>query len=217
MIYELPHIGGQHSIVDKLLGGWQVNPVWRYASGQPYTVIENAAPDTLLCDPTQNSGGTTCRPIINNRRAPIDSVGQCTDPTAAGCALVNYYTGAPMAYQDAHWIRNDDVSAQYFGTPFAGGGRSQQRGEEINTVSLALLKNFKVSEHITIETRGTAYNLMNHQYRGTPGVNIDDGNFVDTGGSFGNTYFNPNGDGQTNSVFSGIDRRRIELGGKVRF
>jgi hypothetical protein len=122
-----------------------------------------------------------------------------------------------MAYQSAHWIRNDDISAQYFGTPFAGGGRSQQRGEPINTVNLALLKNFKVGERITIEMRGTAYNLMNHQYRGTPGVNIDFGNFADAGGSFGNTLFNPNGDGQTNTVFSGIDRRRIELGGKVRF
>ena len=217
MIYELPHIGKQNSLTDRLLGGWQVNPVWRYASGQPYTVLEQAAPDTLLCDPTQTSGSTTCRPIINNRHAPIDTVGQCTDPAANGCGLVNYYTGAPVGRQDVHWIRNDDISAQYFGTPFAGGGRNQQRGEPINTVNLAILKNFKIGEHITIETRGTAYNLMNHQYRGTPGVDIDFGSFADTGGSFGNTIFNPNGNGETNSVFSGIDRRRIELGGKIRF
>jgi len=217
MIYELPHIGKENSLTDKLLGGWQVNPVWRYASGQPYTVLEQAAPDTLLCDPTQTSGSTTCRPIINNRHAPIDTVGQCTDPTANDCGLVNYYTGAPVGRQDVHWIRNDDISAQYFGTPFAGGGRNQQRGEAINTVNLALLKSFKIGEHITIETRGTAYNVMNHQYRGTPGVDIDFGSFADTGGSFGNTLFNTNGNGQTNSVFSGIDRRRIELGGKIRF
>jgi Carboxypeptidase regulatory-like domain/TonB-dependent Receptor Plug Domain len=217
LIYELPRFGRENSLTNRMLGGWQINPVWRYASGQPYTVIESPAADTLLCDPTQTSGGATCRPIINNRHAPIDTVGQCTDPAASGCGLVNYYTGAPVVSQDVHWIRNDDISAQYFGTPFAGGGRNQQRGQAINTVNLGVLKNFKLGEHITIEARGTAYNVMNHQYRGTPGVNIDFGSFADTGGSFGNTIYNPNGDGQTNSVFSGIDRRRIELGGKIKF
>jgi hypothetical protein len=37
------------------------------------------------------------------------------------------------------------------------------------------------------------------------------------GGSFGNTLYNTDSGGQTNSVFSGIDRRRIELGAKIRF
>jgi hypothetical protein len=217
MLFQLPRFARQNSFADRILDGWQINPVWRYASGQPYTVIENAAADTLLCDPTQNSGSTTCRPIINNRHAPIDAVGQCTDPSAPGCGLVNYYTGAPISQQDAHWIRNDDISAQYFGTPFAGGGRDQQRGDTINTASLAILKDFKISERITLQTRGTAYNVLNRQYRGTPGVNIDYGNFADANGSFGNTYFNTSGNGQTNSVFSGIDRRRIELGGKIIF
>ena len=93
MIYEVPRLLKQDSPGGKLLNGWQINPVWRYASGQPYTVTENAAADTVLCDPTQDSGGTTCRPIINNRHAPIDAVGQCTDPTASDCGVVNYYTG----------------------------------------------------------------------------------------------------------------------------
>ncbi len=217
MIYEVPRMASPGSLADKLLDGWQVNPVWRFVSGQPYTVLENAANDNLLCDPSQVSATTTCRPILNNRRAPIDTVGQCMDPTANDCGIVNFYTGSPVNRQNVHWIRNDDISAQFFGTPFAGGGRNQQRGQTINNVNLAVLKNWKVNEHITIETRGTAYNVLNRQYRGVPDVTIDDGNFADTGGSFGNTLFNPSGGGQTNTVFSGIDRRRIELGGKIRF
>jgi hypothetical protein len=216
-IFELPHIGGVHSMTDSLLGGWQVNPVWRYASGQPYTVIESAAADNLLCDPTQVSGSTTCRPILNNRHAPIDTVGKCTDPSAPGCGMVNYYTGQPVAADSVHWIRNDDVSAQYYGTPFAGGGRNQQRGQTINNANLAVLKTFKLNDRMSVELRGTAYNVLNRQYRGVPVPDIEAGNFADAGGPFGNTYFNPSGGGQTNSVFSGIDRRRIELGGKVRF
>ncbi|HKD61353.1 MAG TPA: carboxypeptidase regulatory-like domain-containing protein [Terracidiphilus sp.] len=217
MIYEVPRLIKSDSVAATLVNGWQINPVWRYASGQPYTVLENAASDTLLCDPTQTSGSTTCRPILNNSRAPIDTVGQCTDPSAPDCGLVNYYTGAPVSRQNIHWIRNDDISAVYFGTPFAGGGRNQQRGQTINNANLALLKDFKVKERVTFELRGTAYNVLNRQYRGVPGVNIDYGNFADAGGSFGNTLFNNSGAGQTNSVFSGIDRRRIELGGKIRF
>ena len=217
MIFEVPRFAKPGSLADKLLDGWQVNPVWRFAGGQPYTVLENPASDTLLCDPSETSGSTTCRPILNNRRARFDTVGQCTDPTASDCGIVNYYTGAPLSRQDVHWIRNDDISARYFGTPFAGGGRNQQRGQSINNMNLAILKNFKLNDRITIETRGTAYNVLNRLYRGVPGVNIDSGNFADIGGSFGNTFFNPDGAGQTNSVFSGIDRRRIELGGKIKF
>jgi hypothetical protein len=217
MIFELPWFKNENTMAGRLLGGWQVNPIWRFVSGQPYTVTENAAADTLLCDPTQNSGSTTCRPILTNRHAPLDTVGQCTDSTASDCGLVNYYTGESLTRQDVHWIVNDDASAKYFGTPFAGGGRNQQRGDSINNANLAILKTFKINDRFSIETRATAYNVMNRQYRGTPGVNIDFGNFRDAGGSFGNTYYNVNGNGETNSVFSGIDRRRIELGGKIRF
>lgn len=227
MLFEVPTLSKQNGLMHTLLDGWQVNPVWRYVSGQPYTVIENAtpafnftneaAPNRLLCDPTQTSGSTTCRPIITSRHAPIDSVGQCTDPSASDCGLVNYYTGAPVSKQDVHWIVNDDLSAAYFGTPFAGGGRNQQRGQTINNANLAVLKDFKFHDRFTVETRATAYNVLNRQYRGVPQPNVDNGNFPDVGGSFGNTIYNTNSGGQTNSVFSGIDRRRIELGAKIRF
>jgi hypothetical protein len=139
------------------------------------------------------------------------------DPSASDCGLVDFYTGAPISKQNVHWIVNDDASAAYFGTPFAGGGRDQQRGDTINNANLAILKDFKVNDRITVETRATAYNVLNRQYRGTPGVNIDQGNFSEAGGPFANTLFNSDGGLQTNTVFSGIDRRRIELGGKIRF
>jgi hypothetical protein len=69
-------------------------------------------------------------------------------------------------------------------------------------------------ERFTLETRATAYSI---QYRGIPGVNIDFGSFSEVGGSFANTFFNANGNNETNSIFSGIDRRRLEVGGKIIF
>jgi hypothetical protein len=237
LIYEVPLFKGDNTLRGRLLGGWQVNPVWRYASGQPYTVTEGLHSDytsfsipfdTTFCDPTQVSGSTTCRPILANQRAAIDTVGLCLDPNASDCGLVDYYTTpqftndptstpTPVSKQNVHWIVNDLTAAKFYGTPFAGARRNLQRGEPINSANLAVLKDFRIREHLTIEARGTAYNVLNRQYRGTPSVNIDNGNFSEVGGSFGNTFFNPTGAGQTNSVFSGIDRRRIELGGKIIF
>jgi hypothetical protein len=220
LLFEVPVFRNQNALAGRLLGGWQINPVWRFASGQPYTVTENPASDRLLCDPTQDTetgAGTTCRPILTSRSAPIYTVGQCTDAAAGDCGLVDFYTGSPISRENVHWIVNDDAAAAYFGTPFAGVGRNQQRGDTINNANLAILKDFKINERVTLEARGTAYNVLNRQYRGTPGVNIDFGNYPEAGGSFANTLFNPDGGAQTNTVFSGTDRRRIEVGGKIRF
>jgi len=237
VIFEVPVFKEQNTFAGKLLGGWQVNPVWRYASGQPYTVIESLHSDytdfsipfdTSLCDPEQVSSSTTCRPILANAKAPVATVGLCLNAAAADCGLVDYYTtpqftnnpaSTPVAVskQNVHWIMNDLTAAKYYGTPFAGAARNLERGDSINTASLAVLKDFKVGERFTFETRAIAYNILNRQYRATPGVNVDFGSFSETGGSFANTYFNPDGNNETNSVFSGIDRRRLEVGGKIIF
>jgi hypothetical protein len=64
VIFEVPVFKEQSTLAGKLLGGWQVNPIWRYASGQPYTVIEllhsdytdfSIPFDTSLCDPRSRS------------------------------------------------------------------------------------------------------------------------------------------------------------------
>jgi hypothetical protein len=122
----------------------------------------------------------------------------------------------------AHWIVNDTASQTFFGTPFGNSGRNTQRGETINNVNLSIMKNVKITERVGLQLRGVAYNVLNRMYRGNPDPLLDDGNFGDVppGGvpsSFGNTFFNTSGANQANSVFSGIDRRRIEVGAKITF
>ncbi len=228
MLYDVPFFRDRGGLMGRLLGGWQINPTWRYTSGQPYTVIElfnpatagfNATTDaaaTNLCDPTGTDSSTysACHPIMSNPAAPLDTVGQYTSTGA----LVNFYTGAPVTKNDVHWIANDLSAARVLGTPFAGAGRNLQRGDTINAVNLALLKNIKLTERFTVQLRGIAYNVLNRDYRGvTDFPYIDAGNFKDAQGGFANTFFNPTGNSQTNSVFSGIDRRRIEVGAKIIF
>lgn len=224
MLYDVPLFRDRRGFGALLLGGWQINPTWRYTSGQPYTVIEllnpgNFAGDptaTNVCDPTATDSTTfaACRPILSNSRAPLDTVGQFTSTGQ----LVNFYTGNPVNRGDVHWIANDINAARVFGTPFAGAGRNLQRGDTNNAVNLALLKNVKLTERFSVQLRGIAYNILNRDYRGvTDFPFIDAGNFRDAQGGFANTFFNPTGNAQTNSVFSGIDRRRIEVGAKIIF
>jgi hypothetical protein len=221
IIYELPFFSKQSGLAGKLLGGWQINPVYRFTSGQPYTPVETPGSGlgtgATLCDPTGafSTSVSTCRPILGNPNAPVDTVGAYTN----ALQLVNYYTGAPVTNNAVHWIINDVNAAKVLGTPFGGVGRNTVRGDTISQANLAILKNFKFSDRFTVQLRGVAYNVMNRQYRGVPDPVIDDGNFGDQGGSFGNTFFNSNGGNppQANSVFSGIDRRRIEVGAKVIF
>jgi len=221
IIYELPFFTDQHGMMGRLLGGWEINPAWRYTSGQPYTPVETPGSGlgsgATLCDPTGafSTAVSNCRPIVGNPNAPADTVGAYTN----GLQLVNYYTGAPVSASAVHWIVNDNNAAKVLGTPFGGGGRNSLRGDTINQVNLALLKNLKLSERFTVQLRGVAYNVLNRQYRGVPDPIIDDGNFADAKASFGNTFFNSSGGNpvQANSIFSGIDRRRIEVGAKVIF
>ncbi|MFL6436952.1 MAG: TonB-dependent receptor domain-containing protein [Terriglobales bacterium] len=216
MLYDVPLFRNRSGIGGLLLGGWEINPTWRYTSGQPYTVIEAFNSTTNLCDPTSTDSSTfsACRPIMSNPNAPLDTVGQYTGTGQ----LVNFFTGDPVSKSDIHWIANDLNAAKVLGTPYGGAGRNLQRGDTINAVNLALLKNLKLTERFTVQLRGIAYNVLNRDYRGvTDFPYIDAGNFRDAQGGFANTFFNPTGNAQSNSVFSGIDRRRIEVGAKIIF
>jgi len=224
LLYDTPWYKGQNGWKGRLLGGWEINPVWRYNSGQPYTVIETRfiGPRAGNCDPTGTFSTlfSACNPFLSNPSAPIDTVGQCTSATAAGCGLIDFNspTGAATTANAVHWIVNDANSDAFFGTPF-GARRNLQRGDVVNNMNLALLKSLKVNERLTMQLKATLYNVTNSQYLGTPDNLVDDGAFnpATNLGSFGNTHFNANGGGQFNTVFDGVDRRRLELGAKIIF
>lgn len=218
MIYELPFFKSQSGFLGKTLGGWQINPVWRYTSGQPYTPYNTRFNGgEALCDPTGvwSTVRSACRPILSSNSAAIDTVGQYIT-AGTGFQLVDAFTGNPVTTSQVHWIINDINAAKVIGTPYGGAPRNILRGDAVNNVNLAVLKNLKLTERLTLQLRGTAYNVMNRDFRGNPDPLIDDANFAN-GGSFGNTFFNPTGGGQVNSVFQGIDRRRIEVGAKITF
>ena len=220
-VYDLPFRRQQAGFLGRLLGGWEINGDYRYTSGQPWTVTQNAGQG--LCDPTDFTNGAldTCRPILNSPSAPFDSVGQCMNATAGDCGLISLNTGNPIAMSQAHWIINNVAAAQFFGSPFLGVGRNTERGQPISAVNMAVFKNTKVNERLTIQFQAQAFNLFNHQWLGIPlGLDANDAAASVNGiNTFGSLAFNPNG-GDTfagNIITDGIGRRRLQFGAKLIF
>jgi hypothetical protein len=252
-VYDLPFKGQQTGLMGHLLGGWQINGTYRYTSGQPWTVLQNAGQG--LCDATNFTGGAfdACHPFLSNQSLPFSSVGQYCDGTLATCPMGNSGTAAfprgtlvsvnnsvnaqgqscigsgaganggsqcaVVPVSGAHWIINNPVADSIFGTPF-GVGRNTQRGQPISTVNMAVFKNTKVTERLTIQFQAEAFNLFNHQWLGIPIVNVNSAvNSVNGVNQFGSLAFNNNG-GDTfagNIVTDGIGRRRLQFGAKLIF
>jgi hypothetical protein len=238
LVYDLPFYKEQHGLAGHMLGGWQVNTTYRYTSGQPYTAIQRYAGGSL-CDPTAVFGGQfdACRPILGNASLPIGSVGQYCDGTLATCPTAGGAAqplGTLVSFTDpclgtgggkgqcgvtpitgAHWIHNDPTAAQVVGTPYAGVGRNTLRGQPISTDNLAVFKNIKFNEGVTLQFQAQAFNIMNVQFLGVPDPILDDV----AKGSFQSTAFNTNSGatfaGNTNT--DGIGRRRLLFGLKLIF
>jgi hypothetical protein len=139
---------------------------------------------------------------------------------AADCGLMSVNPGSPIGLNQAHWIINDVNAATFFGSPFLGVGRNTERGQPISTVNLAVFKNTKITERLTIQFQAEAFNLFNHQWLGIPIQNVNNAaNSVNGVNQFGSLAFNNNG-GDTfagNITTDGIGRRRLQFGAKLIF
>ncbi|MFY9559675.1 MAG: TonB-dependent receptor [Terriglobales bacterium] len=222
VIYDLPFYKSQHGFLGKTLGGWQVNSTYRYTTGQPYTTVQLrpslifGAGEPTLCDfrGTLSTTFGACRPFVSNPSAPLDAVGFCFDGSAPDCGIVDTNFN-PTTLSAVHWVENNIEAAHFFGSPFSGSGRNTLRGQNTSTMNLALFKNTKLSERVTLQLRATAYNAFNHQFRGVPDPLLEDV----FSGTFQNNFSNFSG-GNTfagNAVADGILQRRLELGAKLIF
>jgi outer membrane receptor protein involved in Fe transport len=231
VVYEIPYKKNQKGFMGHLLGGWQPGVTYRYASGQPLTVIDFHNPSSL-CDPTSTMSASfdACRPILSNSAAPQTAVGQftCTGPTASTCSLADFVTGAPTTLSAVHWVANDPNAATFYGTPYAGVGRNTVRGQPISTANLGIHKDTHVTERLTMEFQMQCFNCMNVQFRGSPVsvLGLVGANAPGTPSPFLSTDYNFNGGGNNfvgggtfsaNSVYDGIARRRLLFGAKLIF
>jgi len=237
LIYELPFYKSQHGFLGKLMGGYQANTLWHFASGQLWTptLSNSAGRANTACQisfDTNFYGFSTCRPFLANASAPVDTMGFCTNAAAADCGLIDFFAFAkskgvtmnPVSSSAVHWIYDNNAAGTFFGTPYGNVGRNPGlRGQAVSSVDFSMFKTTKVTERLSLRLEAQVYNLFNHMFLGVPDPIVADLNLANKG-SFGNNFFNssggrnPNGSGgYTNATLNGLGRRRLILGGKITF
>jgi hypothetical protein len=173
-VYSLPigrgkHFGGNmHPVLNTIVGGWQLNGIWRFNNGRPVILVQTA--DSSI--PTYG----TLRPTLT---APLKA-----NHSSEGGMLTNYFTNACD-------IGNTCVDGSIGGvgalaeTPsFTLGnaprtyGGVRQPGTRI--VNMALFKEFPlgiVHEGMRMEFRAEAFNVFNHPQFGSVDTGFGDGSF----------------------------------------
>jgi hypothetical protein len=150
-VYELPVGKGKpflnsNTVIDKLLGGWQVSGVFRYSSGTPFYFRSGN------CNiPAQFAMG--CVPGILGGANPLAQDMSDFDPNK------------PLFNRDAFEPTN---SFNFYGG--VGPRVENIRGFSYKNQDLAVAKNITIRERLRIQLRGEFFNLFNWHFFSTTGT-----------------------------------------------
>jgi hypothetical protein len=150
----------QQKFVGAILGGWTVNGISTFRSGEPFTgrVGSNVSADGDRWFPD--------RPNLNPGFSP--------DPTSgvsAGCRGVA--KGTPLGTPTL-WYDPCAFSRPAPGT-FGNLGRNTIMGPGYDEIDASIAKLFKPSERINVQFRAEFFNLLNHANFYEPGFNVFNG------------------------------------------
>ena len=197
--YRLPFFSSGQGFKAKALGGWEINNVYQFNSGQPASVAQ-----TLFNGSDCSNGFATA--FLN----PFD---QCRP----------YFLGGNPNDPTRYAVNMGPSSVDLFGNPVAqaatnpfGVQRNTLRTQSYNNLDTSVYKNTKLTERFTLQLQATATNILNRQYRGAGGTSIDP--LIDDRATVGttttidpvvNTFLNSHGQVSNN--------RTITLGAKFIF
>jgi hypothetical protein len=142
-----PYLGGKSSLVGKIVGGWELSPIYTYQSGFPWTPVSNNCINT----PAQ-IGICPIRPIGTFGSPGTDN---------SNSALIS---GANFPGGGTQFFNPGPNNC----TPLTcapGVGRNSFRGPNYTQVDLTFGRQFPVSfvrENAFIEFRMNAFNVFNH-------------------------------------------------------
>jgi outer membrane receptor protein involved in Fe transport len=183
-IYDIPWMKEQRGFVGHLLGGWQLNGVQVFTSGNPYTPNESSNLSYGLGNTYLTSGD---RPFVSNPSAPANSVAisavdawilYADSPQVLPSSTVFYsvnthnQTGqwVPTNASAVRFIVNAPGSAKILGTPFGSMPRNYLRGPAINQLNMSVFKNTKIGERVKLQLQASAFNVLNHP---NPGYGVN--------------------------------------------
>ncbi len=155
------------------LGGWELSSIFAAQSGQPFSPLNSFG---ACMDASGDGVLTNDRPSIGNPNAPINTIGLVADPN---CVSVEPSALSPTGYLDPAHSPIDPATAHFVqvplgvkpGTAFQAGsesflagsaGRNILTGPGTVNLDLAIVKNFKLRERLTLQLRIEAYDILNH-------------------------------------------------------
>lgn len=228
-VYDVPFHKEQRGFLGHLLGGWQVNGIYVFTSGTPFTPgqffngsVFGAAAAYITAGDRPFVGNASLDPrLVGINQVDAYNAGYIpivTNPSGFLSLTQLNSTGnvVDVTPSQVHFIFNGPGAAQVFGTPFGNAARNSLRGPRLNQLNASLFKNIKVGEHWTVQIRGEAYNVLNHPNPGY-GVNSNAQGgfgylpdfFVEDAGNAG-AGFADNGDIE-------LARRVIQVGIRIIF
>jgi len=157
-VWQLPFGTGTNHLnsgwLGHIVGPWQIDGVFRYASGSPWT-------------PTADPGLCACPG--NSVRADIVPNGTST--------VVGFYPTFFGFFPYAYNVQNYALAQPQAG--FSGNaGRNILRGPSFTNYDMSLFRNFVFVENTRLEFRAEVYNLANSPFFANPSVtNVNASNF----------------------------------------
>jgi hypothetical protein len=147
--WVLPTAHSLNGFTGQLVNGWQLNLIGIANSATPFTVYDSANV-SLQASAPPISGYFASRPNLagNPNRGP-HTVAQWIDP--ANFQRLNPTTQAGQ---------------------FGNAGRNVARGPDSADVNISAIKNFQVSERVTLQFRAESFNVANHANFGLPIADI---------------------------------------------
>ncbi len=139
--------------IDAVLGGWDLTGITTFYSGLPFT-------------PTIGDAGSAIRPNQGPGSRPNIGTGS---PYAANQSRAQWLDVGPNnTLSSAFVIPANNVYGNY--------GFNTLRGPIFVNQDLSLAKNFKLTERLSWQLRGEAYNLFNHANLALPNTNVNGNN-----------------------------------------
>ena len=138
VVYELPYFISQRGVIGHLLGGFQVNALFSFQSGAPFTVFNGSDPTGALSG-IDGLVGSAIRPNINTN-LDLSSMSIPEILAAGGASLFR-----PLGP----------------GERVGNAGRNILRTDGINNVDLGIQKNIRVREGHLLQLKADMYDFTN--------------------------------------------------------
>jgi hypothetical protein len=180
-VWDVPWFKAHSGMMGVLFGAWTLSGMQRWNTGRPVSAYQQNSGTPTVNDRDFNSNfimsSDTTRAFSANPGAPAASLGFVL---VDGSVVDHFNRTRAVTLNDVRWIYNNLAAARLFGTPF-GSGRNVLRAPGFNQADLALYKNFKVRERVTVQLRFESTNSFNHPNLGPGGSYVDQPGFFNPG------------------------------------